>query len=438
MFKKFIFPAFLLWIFSCWLSHADFKENDNGRKIAEQYLESNKNDDFWENNSPRLWEWTPLYMEKDVPSYIEYEVICEKNTDCWYIIVNVDWDDVDIPIASKSDTPPTQILRKKSRTNKEELHFFYLSPFDIYSQNKITRQINAIDPQIDPIEAEEILDDMTEEEKAQTRKYIWEQKKNISQWFKNQLQQIKAYKQSDEFQKFKEQLQEYTPQYTDFYGWRYVESPNMSFPSCNSRVPCYKQFSYQYWSTDCKSWCSPVAAAIIFGYHDRNTKPKLMPNAVAEMSNQQYTPANICTMIDEIRWHMNTTCSNWQWGTTDSNVAQGIKYAQQHGYPSSYYDYYNNTTPIYTWEIDSNRPFLVNMKRPNPAWYPWAPSTIPKKFWHTAVVYGYKIGNSSQVAVNVWWWAFNYADAEVDVQSMSLWWNTYNTNVYLFYKVIGW
>jgi len=80
---------------------------EEAEKIAQEFITANLWNEFWKDEIPTLWEWTPMYMEKNVPSYVEYIVTCERNPQCWFIIVNVDGDDVSIPVASPSDIPPS-------------------------------------------------------------------------------------------------------------------------------------------------------------------------------------------------------------------------------------------------------------------------------------------------------------------------------------------
>jgi len=400
MFKKLIFPAFLLWIFSFWLSHADFKENDNGRNIAEKYLESNKNDDFWKDNSPRLWESTPLYMEKESPSYIEYAVICERNIDCWYIIVNIDGDDVSVPTSSPTDIPPTKILTQKSWVNKEDLQFFYFGIFDIYSQNRMTHQINAIDPQVDPITRKDFPEDMKEEEKEQIKKWIQSQKQKVPGIFQKQLNFWKDYKQTSDFQKAKEFIYSsdmVTPSIPGGSTWRYV--PWESAWNCNSRVPCYEQYPYWYNGSYCDSWCSPVAAAIIFGYHDRHNITGLLPWKMAPMTNSWYYPFESDptpkSMINAIRTHMETFCDGSVWLTYNYKNVYAKKYAIDMWYTSAW-----------SWQASTVIQIPMRVPLEIDIWYPVLIS-IEKLDWtkgHSIVWYGYNVLNTNEVRINAGWW----------------------------------
>jgi len=436
MFQKIIFPALLLWIFSFWFSHADFKNDDNGRKIAELYLESNKNDDFWKDNSPRLWESTPLYMEKETPSYVEYQVVCERNVDCGFIIVNIDGDDVDIPIASPSDISPSQILTQKSWVVKADLQFYYFSPFDIYSKNTVTNQINAIDPQMDPIEENEILDEMLDVEKKQIKKIIKIRKEELSEIFQTQKKEIVQYKLSAEFQDIKNQIENYGigingyPWSVQEWERRYVKWSIGWW--CNSKVPCYQQYIYNYSSWPCLFWCSPVAAAIIFGYHDRvDNFPNLFPYEIAPVLNYPAS-SSVTYVINNIRWHMGTTCDIYgEWTTNGVNVPKADKYAQFKWY--TYSKGYRTTGSIENkiskikFEIDMWRPVVINI--------------LKSSWWHSIVWYGYynpTSNNSSPIPairINAGWWNGNTSNADINIYNIFLWNTTRNIGSVVYYHI---
>jgi len=445
MFKKFIFPAFLLWIFSCWLSYADFRENENGKNIAQQYLESHKNDDFWENNSPKLWEWTPLYMEKTTPSYFEYQVICERNIDCGFIIVNIDWDDVDIPIASPSDIPPTKILVNKSWDIKENSKFYYFGIFEIYSKHIITGQVQSIDPQYDFTVHNEDWEKMTNKEKEDVENIQKEIEDFLLIKLLGHIKYWDTYRDSENFRKIKNNIQKYNILWLPWFeddnntNWRYVKWINST--DCVSRIPCYQQFDYNYqWIFDkkCKSWCSPVAAAMIFAYHDKEYNySNLFQDTVAPMKNKKtyywWDPnINPKTVIDEIRWYMDTYCvidfrrpNNTRWGATlYEKIPQGIKFAQNNWYPwsQSWQTFIQSEIyPRIQQEINNGRPLLLNI---DTKWYDsWAkPNINPldtywKTTWHTIVWYGYKkINNTSyQVRINAGWGDQFYSNINISL-----------------------
>jgi len=139
-------------------------------------------------------------MDNNTPSYIEYQVHCSNTPDCGFIIVNIDGDDVEIPALSHSDTPPSIILQQKSRSRKENLQFYYFSPLSIFAKNLNDNTIYAIDPQLDPVE--EDFDPKIGTEKI--KEMIDNQRKELPKIFQSHLESIQEYKESEPFQKWKE------------------------------------------------------------------------------------------------------------------------------------------------------------------------------------------------------------------------------------------
>jgi len=119
MLQKLIFPAFLLWIFSFWLSYANIKEErGEDREIVQKYIDNNLDADVWKGKQISIGEWTPFYMGKDIPSYMEYTIICDDNPQCGFVLVNIDGDGVSIPVASKWNNSPSQTLVQKSNEKR--------------------------------------------------------------------------------------------------------------------------------------------------------------------------------------------------------------------------------------------------------------------------------------------------------------------------------
>jgi len=441
LFTKILIGSWLLASIILWYSFTFWESQDftqerkieqlvnykEAESIAQRYIDMNRDDDLWKNNSPRLWESTPLYMEKTTPSYMEYSVVCDRNPDCWYIIVNIDGDDVQVPIASPSDYAPSQILIDKSWEKKENLQFFYFWPFDIYSKNLLTENIHAINPSIDPIEKKEIFDTMDEKERILTVQ-IWEDKrKQLQNILDEKLSKVTKYKQSEDFKKYKDQKNSlYVPMATP--NWKYVYGNTTD--DCDSHVPCYEQYAYWYNWSYCDTWCAPVAAAIIFWYHDIHNYPNLLEDKIAPMTNDQYyfiesnpTPKS---MINEIRTHMSTECNNFAWSTQPENIPSGIQYAREHGYPFSQpivHDASWNMTPAYPLEINANNPFILVLLENGTS------------NWHAVVVYGYDKNNAFQVRVNAWWGKGATSHASVNIWSMSLKAKNYNTLSMIYYHI---
>jgi len=409
--------SLILWL---WYSPIFIYAQD-AQQIAQEYIDTNRETtDFWKEKNPRIWESTPLYMEKETPSYIEYSIICDREQSCWFVLVNIDWDDVQVPMTSPSDTSPSQILSQKAWESKENLKFYYFSPFSIYTKNLNTEEIRALDPQVDS--PEDIFDADTEEKGNAMKQTIQSQKNNLPILFQQQLNAVKEYKQSEEFQQFKQEKDTIVTNALPSNGtWKYVAGNTVS--ECNSRVPCYQQYKYWYNWQYCASWCSPVAAAIIFGYYDRNNYPNLIPGSVG-MINSSTTPASLRTAIDQIRGYMGTTCStDGQWSTNPYNVENAKQYITYRNYisqnpkilwPSAYTVMENAVI-----EIVNNRPFIMNIVN-------FSNGTI--NAWHSVVLYGFYTNTSSWywVEINAGWWQWNYSNHQLNLSSFVFGDSAYN------------
>ena len=74
--------------------------DDLGEEIAQNYLNNSVTDESWTASHPYIAKKHAYYTDADKPAYIEYKVSCDDNPKCGWIMVNVDGDDVSIPIAS--------------------------------------------------------------------------------------------------------------------------------------------------------------------------------------------------------------------------------------------------------------------------------------------------------------------------------------------------
>jgi len=408
--------------------------SDDSQKVAEKYLEINNTLSWWIDNNPHLWESVYFYTDKSTPSYVEYSVVCNRDIACWYIMVNIDEDDLEVPILSPSDIPPSQILQQKSEDTKENLEFYYFSPFDIYSQNKVNGQFNAIDPQTDPIESKFIRDDMKESERTQVKILIAEQKAKLPALFQKQLDEIITHKQSQDFQEFQTTLQNQNISINgnpwSIQNWEWKQVKWSTTWDCNSLVPYYEQWTYNYNGVWCLFGCSPVAAGIIFGYHDRvDNYPNLL-SGTAPMTNPSWSsPAN--PMINQIRGYMNTHCISGEWGTdTPEDMANADKHPKSKWYTfSKWYVTYGNNGDLMNKiksEINIWKPLILNITKKYSSW------------GHTIVWYGYhNPSNMSTTAVqiNAGWWNSSTSNAVIYLHNVSLGGFARNTHSVVHYNI---
>lgn len=399
---------------------------ENAKKIANEYIANSRFDENWKDKHPTLvWEGKYFYTDSKNPSYIEFKVTCDTNPDCGFIMVNFDGDDVAIPIAATSGNTPSEVLAAKNESKQKENTLYYFGPFEQYAENKINGNISSIDPQDDP------WDEVSQKDSKNT--LITLQKKNT--FLKNKLETAKkeavTFKKSPEFRKIKQELkekketngkEEVSFKYLDLAVAGYVApAPSnkfvggpQSWTNCTGAVPCYKQFSAIYNKKNCDIGCVPTALAIIYGYHDRNGKPNLIP-WTAPLTNNTTIDLLTKTLGDM----METFCENGVWLTYWTKSPLGIEYAKDKGYTNSTSSYLFDisTSTIFNKvknEIDANRPIMLFNNE------------------HAMVGFGY---NSTSwlpiVRVNLWWWGtykvdgyfWQYYASNIDYNINSIWYD---------------
>lgn len=67
---------------------------------ATEYIASSLSDENWSGSHPYISGSRSYSTDADDTAYIEYKVSCDEKPSCGWIIVNVDGDDVTIPVAS--------------------------------------------------------------------------------------------------------------------------------------------------------------------------------------------------------------------------------------------------------------------------------------------------------------------------------------------------
>ncbi len=120
------------------------KAND----LANTYIYNSINDENWKWKNPQIKQkWKYYYTDDENNlSYIEFKVSCEKTANCWFVLVNIDWDDVSVPIASTSWVWPWEILTSKS-WDSENTKLYYFWSLDQYAQNNTTKEVHSLKPE---------------------------------------------------------------------------------------------------------------------------------------------------------------------------------------------------------------------------------------------------------------------------------------------------
>lgn len=121
---------------------------EKANNLANTYIDNSINDESWKWNNTQIKEkWKYYYTDdENNPSYIEFKVSYDKTTNCWFVLVNIDWDDVSVPIASTSWVWPGEILTHKFE-DKENTKLYYFWPLDQYAQNLETQEVHSIKPE---------------------------------------------------------------------------------------------------------------------------------------------------------------------------------------------------------------------------------------------------------------------------------------------------
>lgn len=454
--RKIILFVLFLAISISWISYAynEFTYN-NALELANQYIKNSSYDENWKDSNPRIEDkWVEYHTDdENKVSYIEFKVVCDKEPNCWFIMVNFDWDDVAVPIASTSWNTPSEVLIAQNKNIKGIYKFYYFWLLDIYSENISTNDVFSFN-------SKDNVDILIEENKIfnyeEKMKVKNENKKILDERLKNLKNISKEIKKSDEFKiiikeinKNKENIIEKKISFkvlpfanADIDNWLpsnyifpwsadiYIQW-NLTTSNCNSNIPCYDQYTtsytpapFPYASAICYSWCSPNAIAMLFWYYDRlGTKPNLFPWVAPDFSLRESPNLSIVNFINSIKPYIWTYCvrqgtSNvFYWSTQTNRIKDAKNYAINKWY-------YNTTSNYIQWnasvffntfksEINNNRPSIIHIQS----------SDSPE--WHSVVWYWYKSTGTNYVAkVNMWW-----GKRSVPRTNNTYWYSAYNIDL---------
>lgn len=360
-----------------------------GLSGAMLYIQTHLDDDYWVWKNPQLEKFWVLYYTDDesIPAYIEYKIVCWKS-DCWSVMVNLDWNDVLVPEASVyGKTNYESLVNKKEWSRKSKLY-----RYGVFEQYLIDdfESVTSIDDSENDINIAQI--------KSKQKQFKNEKNK------KQKNEEVQAIPNGSDTPT--------SPLATNVYV------PWASTVDCPSRTPCYNQFDAIYNWTTCKSGCAPTAWAIIMAYHDRNTKPNLLLGIAPAT-----TTTTAQSLINSIRTYMATTCNNSQQGSTIvSNIANGIEYAKNNGYNLSISQYYSSSNLTYLLgiiqsEVNAGRPSIITTSN------------------HALVAYWYSSTYLSQMIRVNYWWGPNFANKDVAIWSIPVNWTSLATTWLITYKI---
>ncbi len=417
---------------------------ENAKTLAKDYITNSSFDENWKDKHPQiLWEWKYFYTDAETPSYIEFKVTCDNNPNCWFIMVNFDWDDVSIPIASTDWSTPSEILvAKNGNIDSKETKLYYFNPFEQYAENELTWNVSSIDPQDDYVK--ESANSIQTESKTAKLKEKTDKNKVLKNKILSAKKEAKDFKKSDDFKsKVKDLKKKKQTVKNEEVSFKYLDlalaeedptvkkwytppaSTDIYIPwsntkVCWSRTPCYNQFYTTYNWVTCKSWCSPTAMWIIFWYYDKTFNSNINYNNLLPWTTIDYlNDSDSNTMIKKIWEYMWTFCNGNAWDTYPSNFTKWIQYAKDKWYSNSKANYIKWTTDdlfkIIKSEINSGRPVMASNKT------------------HSMVAYWYNSTSGLPIVrLNMWWGAWSkitwtnwveYTNTNIDYNMNALFYN---------------
>ncbi len=448
--KKLLLFVAILFISFSWVSYAVSKFNyESALQIANEYITNSSFDENWKDHNPTIIEkWKEFHTDDDSKiSYIEFKVSCDNNPDCWFVMVNFDWDDVTIPIASTSWNTPSEVLIAQNGGSKDDNKLYYFSPFDMYGENIKTEEVSWIDP-VDNIDKTLEQDTkLTKEQKEEKRiehrnelkNRIIKAKKDTGDFkksddFKSKRQELRDKKQSIPKEEVSYKVLPFANAEIDLWATWYVSPWSSdtyiswsSTVNCWSRIPCYNQYTSIYNNKTARSWCSPTAMAMIYWYYDRQWPYTnlITWTATWASSNPASFDPTIKSVINSLRTYMLATyVLDWtiyESSVTSTNFPKWIQYAKDKWYSSASATY--TTWLVSTLfskiktEIDANRPIVIHLR------------SLDWKKGHSVVWYWYKTWTTPIVRINMGWgynkialWS-SYYSSNIDYNISSMYYN---------------
>jgi hypothetical protein len=147
----------------------------------------------------------------------------------------------------------------------------------------------------------------------------------------------------------------------------------------------YQNPKYKKWSNgNCFVGCTPIAAAIVFEYWDRDGYPKMIGSDSKNRSHSSETHDDVIAALDALRVEMRTSCDSDGYGATHPNsIDDGVEsYARSRGYKKSTAS--NDKSSLWSAikdEIDAGRPSMLTFE--------YDDEKTGEERAHTAVPYSY-------------------------------------------------
>lgn len=91
----------------------------SARDLVYEYLRNSNEEPAWKDKYPFVSSEKFFYTANDeIPSYIEFKISTSENYDSGFVIVNLDDNDVKIPIASPVGKAPSEALNYRLKNNE--------------------------------------------------------------------------------------------------------------------------------------------------------------------------------------------------------------------------------------------------------------------------------------------------------------------------------
>lgn len=379
--------------------------SSNTKEVANKYIQDASTFDyFWKWKNPKIVSEKLFYSwDENKPSYIEYKVSCDDRKDCWYVMVNLDWTDVDIPEASSVWQTPSEIMWEMSGKDSKN---YYFSVFEQFSENTETWEIWFINP-----DNKQLVEDASLNTNYSINSVNSLSAKSQNLW--NNTSKLK-----EKLQKLKDEAKKEKPinkpintlnwiikssWVVPMNDWR-VTTPNpnswaMAWDPivetyCLWYTPCYTQASRKYDSyitidnnknrirhnkvAYWPSWCVPTAFSILYWFYDRNWKHSFL--------EWEFAPARNNTSISKLQtylWDILWTELIKSEGLFDSGEAWTTgteKYLDWFLYKNSEYPREWHTTDYFD---------MQKIRNSIDSWNPLILSYEGKRGWHAIVIHWY-------------------------------------------------
>jgi len=383
------------------------------RVEAENYIEEMRW--FWPfwNNNPRIVSEKPFYSNNDeTPSYIEYKVSCDDEVDCGYIMVNIDWTDVSVPVSSYAWKPPSEVMKEEKNFSWNEKNY-YFNAFESFAYDESTWELWYTNPENKNLEQSNSGLTQGLQNSTMSRASFLPQNDKLKEKFEKFKKWAAESKEENierqkTLNKSNTSSMSRTSTMARYWSDQGILRWSILWNWCHSLIPCYLQVQRYYpqnrdetWKWEWVAGCVPTALTMLMWYYDMNWYPDMVdwdaPITNSKWGNDSYADSVIRDLQIAL-WDTMWTklVADW-WSTNYSNFWKWIDYIKSK-YPGWLsYDWHEPSRKIYPWikeQIWMWKPVYLSISVTNIRW------------WHAVVAYWFK---ENRLIINMWdgtlWWA---------------------------------